>query len=283
MITDTFWSDLEERLLPLFTDYRDRLADLPVHLKADHTLLTEADVAAQSLIVQHIRGLEPDAVIIAEEDERSTVRDEVAQSDGRVWVIDPIDGTAEFVQQGHSEFCSVVCLLEDWRPSAAFVLAPELGAGRSPLRVTADVASRTVRIGGRPAPMPTATGQWISATRSAGTPPRVFDSAAERAGYRLKLRTTSQTVDMLRTAIDLGATTDPPLPSFDLFWRRKQKLWDGAAGIAIGTALGLRSADEHGEPLPFGPEFLSAATPTFESSVMGHPEAVAWFLDVVHA
>ncbi|MGK4580353.1 inositol monophosphatase family protein [Kitasatospora sp. HPMI-4] len=280
---DLFWNDLEARLLPLFTDYRSRLSDLPVEVKADRTLLTEADIAVQALIVEQIRSLEPDAVIIAEEDERTATREEVTQSKGRVWVIDPIDGTAEFVRPGHTEFCSVVCLLEDWQPSAAFIFAPELGADGTPLRVTADVPSRSAWIGGRPVPTPSAAGRWISATRSAGTSPREFDAAAERAGYQLKLLTTSQSVDMLRTAVDLGGATDPALPSFDLFWRRKQKLWDGAAGIALGTAMGLRSADEDGKPLPFGPGFLSAPTPTFESTVMGHPEAVAWFLDVVHA
>ncbi|MFF4344881.1 inositol monophosphatase family protein [Kitasatospora sp. NPDC001540] len=280
---DALWNDLEARLLPLFRDYRSRLADLPVEVKADRTLLTEADIAVQSLIIQQIRSYEPDAVIIAEEDERTTVREEVAQSNGRVWVIDPIDGTAEFVRQGHKEFCSVVCLLEDWQPSAAFILAPELGAGGTPLLVTADVSSRSVRLNGHPVPPPTATGHWISATRSAGSPVREFDSAAEQSGYRLKVRTTSQSVDMLRTAVDLSGVTDPVLPPFDLFWRRSQKLWDGVAGIAIGTALGLRSADEEGKPLPLGPGFLSAPTPTFGSTVIGHPEAVAWFLDVVRA
>lgn len=281
MSLDALWGDLEERLLPLFADYRSRLADLPVEVKADRTLLTEADVAVQALIMERIRSREPGAVIIAEEDERTKTRDDVARSNGRVWVIDPIDGTAEFVRPGHREFCSVVCLLEDWRPAAAFVLAPELGAGGTALRVTADVAARSVQVDGVPVLAPAPDGRWISATRSAGTPPRAFDEAAEKAGYQLKVRTTSQSVDMLRTALDLSSVSDPTLVPFDLFWRREQKLWDGAAGIAIGAALGLRSADEHGHPLPFGPVFLSEPTPVFDSTVMGHPRTVDWFLDVV--
>jgi 3'(2'), 5'-bisphosphate nucleotidase len=120
------WTELERRLLPVFADYRGRLAELPIEMKADRTLLTEADIAVQALIVDAIRAVDPGAVVIAEEDERTGPREEVLTSRGRIWVVDPIDGTAEFVQPGHVEFCSVVCLLEDWQPAVAFVLAPEL-------------------------------------------------------------------------------------------------------------------------------------------------------------
>jgi 3'(2'), 5'-bisphosphate nucleotidase len=88
---------------------------------------------------------------------------------------------------------------------------------------------------------------------------------------------------MLPTAVDVEARTGPPLPRFDLFWRREQKLWDGAAGLCLSAAAGLRSCDEHGNALPLGPEFLSAPTPTFASTVTGRPETVAWFLEAVRA
>lgn len=126
---DQLWAHLNAELVPTFSRYREWIADLPVEVKADKTLLTEADIAVQNSIIEAIRAMEPSAVVIAEEDERADVRTEVLQASGRVWVIDPIDGTAEFVRGDRIEFCSVVCLLEDWQPSAAFVLAPELGPG----------------------------------------------------------------------------------------------------------------------------------------------------------
>ncbi|AXI76818.1 3'(2'),5'-bisphosphate nucleotidase CysQ family protein [Peterkaempfera bronchialis] len=282
MSVEPLWSSLTQQLLRTFADYRNRLADLPIEFKADRTLLTRADVEIQDLIVREIRRLDPNAVIIAEEDERTGPREEVAKSDGRVWVIDPIDGTAEFVRHDRVEFCSVVCLLEDWKPSAALVVAPELGTGRTPLVVTGDVTAGTVRLGGGSVPAPEPA-EWVSVTRSLGSPARSFEAIAKQAGYRLKTRTTSQTLDMVRTVVDLSAVTDPVLPRFDLFWRRTQKLWDGAAGLCLGAALGLRSMGENGEPLPYGPEFLSAPTPAFPSTVMGRPETVAWFLEVSRA
>ncbi|MEU0427278.1 inositol monophosphatase family protein [Streptomyces canus] len=278
------WDSLTERLLPVFTEYRSHIADLPVEVKADRTLLTEADISVQRIIIDAIRATEPDAVIIAEEDERQGLREEVASADGRVWVIDPIDGTAEFVREERVEFCSVVCLLEDWQPVSAFVLAPELGSGRTPLVVTADAAERRLTLNGDTVAPPATPGpdHWISATRSAGAPPRDFDPAAGQAGFRLKTRTTSQTLDMVRAAVDLSHHTDPSLPPFELFWRRKQKVWDGIAGLCLGTAAGLRHCDEDGKPLPAAPAFFSQAEPVFASTVMGRPDVVSWFLDVPH-
>lgn len=278
------WDELTERLLPVFTEYRSHIGDLPVEVKADSTLLTEADVAVQRIIIDAIRAVEPDAVVIAEEDERQGPRDEVASADGRVWVIDPIDGTAEFIREERVEFCSVVCLLEDWQPVSAFVLAPELGSGRTPLVVTADARERRLTLNGDAVAPPARPGpeRWISATRSAGAPPRGFDQAAEQAGFLLKTRTTSQTLDMVRTAVDLSHCTDPSLPAFDLFWRRRQKVWDGIAGLCLGTAAGMRHCDEDGKPLPAAPPFFSQAEPVFASTIMGRPEAVSWFLDAPH-
>ena len=278
---DELWAHLNALLLPAYSRYRERIADLPIEVKADKTLLTEADVRVQRSIVEAIRAMEPSAVIIAEEDERTHVRTEVLTAQGRVWVVDPIDGTAEFVRGDRTEFCSVVCVLEDWQPSAAFVLAPELGRDRTPILVTADVAGGTISVNGARAARPAATSDdlWLSLTRSEGLPARAVDPIAEAAGYRLKTRTTSQTLDMVRTAVDLSEQTGPSLPGFALFWRREQKLWDGAAGLALGRACGLRDCDEAGTALPLNPDFLSAATPVFASTVMGHPETVAWFLE----
>lgn len=279
---DELWAHLNALLLPAFSRYRERIADLPVEVKADKTLLTEADIDVQRLIVEAIRAMDSSAVIIAEEDERTQVRTEVLAAQGRVWVVDPIDGTAEFVRGNRTEFCSVVCLLEDWKPSAAFVLAPELGRDRTSILVTVDVAAANISVNGVPAAQPAAPvgdDGWLSITRSEGAPARTVDSAAKAAGYQLKTRTTSQTLDMVRTAIDLKGLTDPALPAFSLFCRREQKLWDGAAGLALGRACGLRDCDEAGAELPLSPQFLSAATPVFASTVMGQSETVAWFLE----
>jgi len=42
-------------------------------------------------------------------------------------------------------------------------------------------------------------------------------------GYRLKTRTTSQTLDMVRTCVDLAPYTDPALESFGLFYANSRR------------------------------------------------------------
>jgi 3'(2'), 5'-bisphosphate nucleotidase len=59
-------------------------------------------------------------------------------------------------------------------------------------------------------------------------------------------------------------------------------VWDGIAGLCLGTAAGLRHCDEDGKPLPAAPAFFSQAEPVFASTVMGRPDVVSWFLDVPH-
>ncbi len=280
MPVDLLWATLAKSLPPIFADYRSRIADVAVEIKSDRTLLTEADVRIQDLIVATIRAQEPDAVIIAEEDEREGIRTEVAESRGRIWVIDPIDGTAQFVRPDQAEFCSVVCLLEAWQPAQAFVLAPELGIDGDPLVVIGEADSLTVSVNGvdENSMGSKNRSRWLSLTRSSSEAARSIETVAARSGFYTKTSTTSQTIDMVRTAVDISSVTSPSLPSFSLFWRRDQKLWDGAAGLCLARAAGLRTCNETGEPLLLEPEWLSQPCPIFDSTLVGRQETVDWFI-----
>ncbi|MFC0528334.1 inositol monophosphatase family protein [Phytohabitans kaempferiae] len=282
MRLDSLWDTLEVELLEIFRHYRTRLDTLDIDTKPDATLLTEADIAVEKLIVTRLRELDRNAVIVAEEDDRAARRQDVLTSPESVWVIDPIDGTAEFVRPDRVEFCSVVCLLRHRTPVAAFVLAPEVGTDRRPITVTADSATGTVLVNraaakARAADQPRAA----SVTRSGGVPPRPFEEPMLRAGYELKTRTTSQTLDMVRTALDLSDVTGGKLRPFRLFHRRQQKVWDGLAGLCIGEATGLLAVDTNGHNrLPVDIETLSQPEPTFDATTMGSPEEVKWFLGI---
>jgi len=96
---------------------------LRVEQKADATLLSEADEAVQAQIIKCIRAAYPDGLIIGEEGAHGPAILHRRRLSGRVWIIDPIDGTAQFVMHEGREFCSVVCLVEDKRPVAAFVFS----------------------------------------------------------------------------------------------------------------------------------------------------------------
>jgi fructose-1,6-bisphosphatase/inositol monophosphatase family enzyme len=69
-------------------------------------LVTAADHAAERLVVDHLAALRPDDGVLAEEG------NERPSASGRTWVVDPLDGTYNFVH-GSAWWCSAVALVED--------------------------------------------------------------------------------------------------------------------------------------------------------------------------
>ncbi|NOX61242.1 MAG: inositol monophosphatase [Chloroflexi bacterium] len=85
--------------------------------KADHTIVTEADLAVESFLTQQLRRRFPDHGILGEE--------EIAhhRHAAYAWVLDPIDGTAVFAA-GLPIWCISIGLLVKGRPAAGVVHLP---------------------------------------------------------------------------------------------------------------------------------------------------------------
>lgn len=284
MSQDQFWNDLAGDLERELGRYRSRITDIDVMVKADKTLLTEADIAIEQMIIDRIRRIDKDPVIVAEEDARTEIRQDVLDRPERVWVIDPIDGTAEFVKPDRTEFCSVICLLEGGQPTAALVVAPELGPARTSVVVMGSLTEKAIFVNGVRVPQRqlARTRKYASVTRSRDDLPREFENELTAAGYGIKTRTTSQTIDMLRTALDPVDLGDPGSQGFGLFYRTQQKIWDGAAGLCLGRIAGLVAVDHNGvSRLPVSPQLLSHIEPKLDCTLMGTEEAVSWFLTLI--
>jgi 3'(2'), 5'-bisphosphate nucleotidase len=71
--------------------------------------LSEADEAVQAEIIRCVRAVDPDGVILGKEGAHGPDLLRGRGLSGRAWIIDPIDGTAQFVNSEGREFCSVVC------------------------------------------------------------------------------------------------------------------------------------------------------------------------------
>ncbi len=91
--------------------------------------VTEADFAANRILVRAIRELFPDDALLSEEiehpQERGTMNAERSERK-RVWVIDPIDGTREFIK-GRPYFAVSVGLIEQGRAVLGFICNPAAG------------------------------------------------------------------------------------------------------------------------------------------------------------
>lgn len=94
-----------------------------VETKADQSPLTEADMAAHHSLIALLEDLTPEVPVLSEEsDEIPFATRETWQ---RYWLIDPLDGTKEFVSK-NGEFTLNVALIENGVPVFGIVYAPVL-------------------------------------------------------------------------------------------------------------------------------------------------------------
>jgi len=100
-----------------------RLRDqgLDVDFKAGDSPVTNADLAADALLKERLRGARPDYGWLSEETGDDPARLEAR----RLFVVDPIDGTRAFAA-GEPFWTVCVAVVEDARPIAAAVVAPQL-------------------------------------------------------------------------------------------------------------------------------------------------------------
>lgn len=101
----------------------DRSHPVQVQHKADTTPLTEADLAAHRLICSSLERLCPEIPILSEESSASQIEQRVQWS--RYWLVDPLDGTKEFIKR-NGEFTVNIALIDNHRPILGVVYAPAI-------------------------------------------------------------------------------------------------------------------------------------------------------------
>lgn len=99
--------------------------EFAVEHKDDRSPLTAADLAAHHCIVEGLRNLTPDLPILSEES--ATIAWETRHHWARYWLVDPLDGTREFVKR-NGEFTVNIALIDGDRSVLGVVQAPVTGA-----------------------------------------------------------------------------------------------------------------------------------------------------------
>jgi 3'(2'), 5'-bisphosphate nucleotidase len=95
--------------------------DFDVVVKDDCSPLTAADLAAQKVIAEGLSLLDPVLPVMSEEASQSPWEERCEWS--RYWLVDPLDGTREFVKR-NGEFTVNIALIEQGEPVMGVVLAP---------------------------------------------------------------------------------------------------------------------------------------------------------------
>ena len=88
--------------------------------KAPKDLVTEVDLLCEELMVSAIRGRYPEDAILSEE------RGGEISDSGRTWLLDPVDGTANYTR-GNPLFCACVSVMEREAITHTAVAAPRIG------------------------------------------------------------------------------------------------------------------------------------------------------------
>jgi len=105
-----------ERILEIYAR-----EDHGVREKADRSPLTEADMASHRTIVEGLRRLTPELPILSEES--ADVPWEERRRWHRYWLVDPLDGTKEFIKR-NGEFTVNIALIENGVPVLGVVQVP---------------------------------------------------------------------------------------------------------------------------------------------------------------
>ncbi len=95
---------------------------MDVTSKTDDSPVTAADIAAHQIIVQGLMALTPAIPVLSEEDPPSW---DIRQHWQRYWLVDPLDGTKEFIKR-NGEFTVNIALIEEGKPVLGVVYAPVL-------------------------------------------------------------------------------------------------------------------------------------------------------------
>lgn len=208
--------------------------------KSDQTPVTEADLAAERVIIEMLTAAFPDIPIVSEE---TAPEDGFKPPAARFWVVDPLDGTKEFIAK-NGEFAVCIALVEDGRPVLGVVHGPAIattyaasGPGTA-IRVTNGGAAEAIA-----ARAPDPAGIVVIHSRSHENSRRLAEYFAGKPVPILRR-------DVCGSALKFGALAAGEADFYPRFGTTME--WDTAAGQAVLEAAGGSVLDLSGAPLAYG-------------------------------
>jgi len=237
-----------EILLSLF----GRLESVRKKGEGDIDLVTEADVASETMLVRRLRKLLPEASLLAEE---GTARDAAG---GLRWVIDPLDGTTNFTH-GYPVFCVSIALEEDGSVLLGVIHDPTRRETFSAVRgegATRD--GERLSVAGA-----TSLGEAMLVT---GFP---YDVHTTRRDNLTQFAAMLKRARALRrggsAALDLSYVAAGRM---DGFWEESLAPWDVAAGALLVREAGGRVTGYRGEPFDLAAGHVVAANPAIHEAMV---------------
>ncbi len=226
----------------------ERLGLVEFQVKGPADLVTEADFAAQEAIRRIVLGAFPDHDFLGEECQAGMSKSAARSSPYR-WILDPLDGTTNFVHQ-----------VPHFSVSLALEREGELLVGAVYNPVTEEcfsaVAGQGARLNGRPIHTSRVTG-LADALCAVGLPARVQRGCRD---MQLFLETMDKCQGLRRTGSNALNMSYVAAGRFDAAWSFSTKIWDIAAGVLLIREAGGVATSPEGLPLDLeSGQFLAAA------------------------
>jgi myo-inositol-1(or 4)-monophosphatase len=212
--------------------HRGRAREVTLKAGGDFNMVTEIDRGAEAMVVEAIRAAFPHHAILAEESGAS------AGTDRHRWVIDPLDGTTNFVH-GVPLFCVSIGLEVDGTPTVGVVYDPNLDECFTAER------GRGARLGEVPLAV-SATAELGASLLATGFPYDVHETGGNLAEYAALTRRSRIVRELGSAAISLAWVAAGRL---DGYWEKRLGPWDVAAGRLLVEEAGGRITSLQGGPL----------------------------------
>jgi 3'(2'), 5'-bisphosphate nucleotidase len=217
----------------LAEDAARRAGELLVELRAAGASRDEGDHRSNDVILELLARQRPDDAVLSEESKDSPAR----LTRERVWIVDPLDGTREFGEEGRTDWAVHVALVVNGTPEASAVALPAQGVVFSTASppVLPDAQSGKPRL-------------LVSRTR----PPTLASYLAERLDAELVPLGSAgaKTMAIVQGHADVYAHAGG------------QYEWDSAAPVGVAAAAGCHTSRLDGAPLvynradPYLPDLL---------------------------
>lgn len=214
-----------------------------IHTKLNRTdLVSEADLAAEAILVATIQQHFPSHVIVSEEGATGG-----SDLDLR-WIIDPIDGTMNFVH-GHPFWCISIAYEEYGQLTAGVILAPTLR------ETFAAERGKGATLNGQPVRV-SDTALLADSLISSGFHYDVDARVANGRVWQAMLPLARGIRRDGSAALDLAFVA---AGRFDGYWERPLNAWDIAAGILLIQEAGGKVTNYLGEPVDLARPEIAAS------------------------
>ncbi|HTN76941.1 MAG TPA: inositol monophosphatase family protein [Pirellulaceae bacterium] len=226
--------------------------------KGRRDLVTEADFAAQQAIREVVSAAFPAHEFLGEEDGDALIASQ-AHAMGYRWIVDPLDGTANYVH-GLANFAVSVALEHEGRMVCGVVFDP------MSQECFSAVAGEGAKLNGQPIATSGCT-LIEQAMIAASFPPHVERNSPEITQF-IEVLLRSQSVRRLGSAaLNLCYVASGRL---DAYWATSVKIWDIAAGMLILQEAGGLITSMTGSPLVLAkPELIASSSPELLHELIG--------------